>query len=190
MVVVCAALVVCLNAAAAAPPASWTTYGNGSTRAGDASSAAPPTLARDFVLPLEGRIVGQVLAANGTFYAATTAGEVAAFSADGALRWRVDVGQLAQGCQQLDGYGIPGTGVVDEPAGALYVADAFGRLHALDLTTGAEHDGWPLRVFSDFRRELVWGALTLADGAVYVPTASVLRLAVDGRRLSRRPRVS
>src|SRR5262249_59286563 len=28
------------------------------------------------------------------------------------------------------------------------------------------------RVFSDFRRELVWGALTLADGAVYVPTAS------------------
>jgi hypothetical protein len=29
-----------------------------------------------------------------------------------------------------------------------------------------------VRVFSDFRRELVWGALTLADGAVYVPAAS------------------
>ena len=172
MVVVCAALVVCLNAAAAAPTASWTTYGNGPARAGDASSATPQALSRDFVLPLDGRIVGQVLAANGTFYAATTAGEVAAFTADGSLRWRVDVGQLAQSCQQLDGYGVVGTGAIDEAAGALYVADGFGRLHALDLVTGAEHDGWPLRVFSDFRRELVWGALTLADGAVYVPTAS------------------
>src|SRR5262249_21972753 len=32
--------------------------------------------------------------------------------------------------------------------------------------------GWPVRVFTDFRRELVWGALSLADGSVYVPTAS------------------
>src|SRR5207247_6026194 len=71
LVVVCAA-VCCLNAAAAAPPASWTTFGNEPTRAGDAGSVTPQTLARDFVLPLDGRIVGQVLAANGTFYAATT----------------------------------------------------------------------------------------------------------------------
>src|SRR5262249_44698777 len=45
-------------------------------------------------------------------------------------------------------------------------------LHALDLATGAERPGWPIRVVGDFRRQLVWGALTLADGAVYVPTAS------------------
>src|SRR4051812_5945749 len=54
-------------------------------------------------------IVGQVLAAGGGYYAATTAGEVAAFTADGRLRWRVDVGQLASSCEQLDGYGILGT---------------------------------------------------------------------------------
>jgi len=103
MVVVWAALLLCLDASAAAPPASWTTYGNGPTRTGGA--------------------------------AATTT-------------------------------------TLNGAANALYVADAFGRLHALDLTTGAEHDSWPVRVFSDFRRELAWGALTLADGAVYVPTAS------------------
>jgi hypothetical protein len=39
MVVVCAAFVACLNAAAAAPPASWTTYGNGPAR--DAAGAEP-----------------------------------------------------------------------------------------------------------------------------------------------------
>src|SRR4029077_5604159 len=82
------------------------------------------------------------------------------------------VGQLAQPCGQLDGYGIVGTGVIDASTGTLYLADAFGRVHALDVGTGAEREGWPVRVFSDFRRELVWGALTLADGAVYVPTAS------------------
>jgi hypothetical protein len=170
-VVVCAALVCCLNAAAAPPATSWTTYGNGPARTGAAATAAP-SLTRDFVLPLDGRVVGQVLAANGLFYAATTAGEVAAFTPDGRLRWRVDVGQLAMSCQQLDGYGVLGTGVIDQSASALYVADAFGRLHALDLATGAERDGWPVRVFSDFRRELDWGALTIADGAVYVPTAA------------------
>jgi hypothetical protein len=68
MVVVCAALLLCLDASAAPPAASWTTYGNGPTRTGD-GAATPTTLSRDFVLPLDGRIVGQVLAANGTFYA-------------------------------------------------------------------------------------------------------------------------
>src|SRR5262249_51697614 len=48
----------------------------------------------------------------------------------------------------------------------------FGRLHALDLANGVERKGWPVRVFTDFRKELVWGALTLASGGVYVPTAS------------------
>jgi hypothetical protein len=113
-----------------------------------------------------------VLAANGTLYAATTSGEIVAFTPDGYVRWRTDVGQLAQTCQQLDGYGIVGTGVIDPASSTLYVADAFARVHALDLATGTERDGWPVRVFSDFRLELVWGALSLAHGAVYVPTAS------------------
>jgi len=170
-VLLAAAAAPALGAAAAGPGPDWTTYGAGAGRAG-AAQATPASLTRAFVLPARGRITAQVLEAGGTFYAATTAGEVVAFTADGYVRWRADVGQLAQSCAQLDGYGVLGTGVVDAAAGTLYVADAFGKLHALDLGSGAERPGWPVRVFADFRRELVWGALTLADGAVYVPTAS------------------
>jgi len=156
---------------AAPVTASWTTFGNATQRTGVAA-AAPTNLHRRFVLPVDGRITSQVLASRGVFYAATTAGEVVAFTADGFVLWRDDVGQLAQTCPQLDGYGIVGTGVIDTAARTLYVADSFGRLHALDVADGVERKGWPVRVFTDFRRELVWGALTLAGGSVYVPTAS------------------
>ena len=155
----------------AAPASSWSTYGNSSLRIGGTTANAK-TLHRRFVLPVDGRITGQVLASRGTFFAATTSGEVVAFTADGFVLWRDDVGQLAQTCPQLDGYGIVGTGVVDQAARTLYVADAFGRLHALDVTNGGERSGWPVRVFTDFRHELVWGALTQVGGSVYVPTAS------------------
>ena len=165
------ALAVCAGAGAQPPDSSWLAYGNGPERDGTAAAESAP-VTRLFLVPVDGRITSQILADDGTFYAATTAGEVVAFTADGYVRWRVGVGQLAHSCGQLDGYGIVGTGVIDASTGTLYVADAFGRLHALDAGTGAERDGWPVRVFPDFRRELVWGALTLADGAVYVPTAS------------------
>ena len=47
-----------------------------------------------------------------------------------------------------------------------------GASTRLDLATGAEHSGWPVAVYSDFRRELVWGALTLVDGSIYLGTGS------------------
>src|SRR5205814_10338981 len=50
VMVVCAALALCLDASAAAPDAGWTTYGDGPTRAG-VTAAAPTTLSRDFVVP-------------------------------------------------------------------------------------------------------------------------------------------
>jgi hypothetical protein len=162
----------CTGAGSQPPAADWLGFGNSPDRVGAAAAPATSSLKRVFVLPVDGRITGQILADGGTFYAATTAGEIVAFTSDGYVRWRADVGQLAQSCQQLDGYGIVGTGVIDPSSSTLYVADAFARVHAFDLATGAERPGWPVRVFSDFRRELVWGALTLADGGLYVPTAS------------------
>ncbi len=150
---------------------SWTTYGGSPERLGAAETESA-SLQRAFVLPLSGTVTGQVLSSGGLFYAATNAGEIVAFDADGTVLWRDDVGQLAHTCVQLNGYGLVGTGVIDQAAGILYVADAFGRLHALALATGAEEPGWPVRMFTDYRRELNWGALALADGSVYVPTAS------------------
>ena len=68
---------------------------------------------------------------------------------------------------------------------AIYVADAFGRVHALDLATGAERPGWPVTVYTDFRRELVWGALTNVHGPLGVEAGPEMEAAyVLGAALS------
>ncbi len=164
----------CLSAAGTAKQSpAWTTFGASAARLGEAPAAAPVSaLARRFVLPLSGRITAQVLSAGGVFVAASTGGDVVAFDRNGFVLWHDQLGQLAYDCPQLNGYGVVGTGVIDPSSGTFYVADAFGRLHALSLSTGAERPGWPVRVFTDVDRELNWGALTLAAGSVYVPTAA------------------
>jgi hypothetical protein len=150
---------------------SWLGWGNGQER-WDAASSSVSGLQRRFVVPLPGRITNQVLAANGSYYVATSSGLVVAFDGNGFERWQTDVGQFAQPCKQLDGYGVTGTGVIDPSTGTLYVADAFGRLHALSLATGAERAGWPVQVYTDNNEQLDWAGLTLVDGAVYVPVAA------------------
>ena len=67
---------------------------------------------------------------------------------------------------------VTGTGVIDPATHALYLVDGFGRLHALDLVTGAERAGWPVQLYTDHRKELVWGAMTLVNGSIYVGTGS------------------
>ena len=165
----------CCLAAAGAPkqPSTWPTFGASTARLGQTAAPAPvANVARRFVLPLSGRITAQVLTAGGVFIAASTGGDVVAFDRNGYVLWHDQVGQLAYSCPQLNGYGVVGTGVIDQSSGTFYVADAFGRLHALALATGAERLGWPVRVFTDVDAELNWGALTLAKGSVYVPTAA------------------
>jgi hypothetical protein len=162
----------CLTAAGAATqPATWATFGASTARLGQAPAPVADA-ARRFVLPLSGRITAQVLSAGGVFIAASTGGDVVAFDRNGFVLWHDQVGQLAYSCPQLNGYGVVGTGVIDQSSGTFYVADAFGRLHALALATGAERPGWPVRMFTDVDAELNWGALTLAGGSVYVPTAA------------------
>ena len=169
-------LLCCLSSSGAAVVAgapAWTTFGAGTARLGDAStSASSARVARRFVVPLPGRITGQVLAAGGVFVAATTNGDVVGLDRNGFVLWHDRLGQLAHSCPQLNGYGVVSTGVIDQSSQTLYVMDGFGRLHAVALTTGVERSGWPIRVFADFDRELDWGALTLAAGSVYVPTAA------------------
>ncbi len=172
--------VVSLSGARAAEPPGWTTYGGDSGRSSaTAASISPSAIRADFVLPLQGRVTSQVVAARNvprpgltTLYVATSAGNVYAFSENGYVRWRVDLGQYSNRCAQLDGYGVTGTPVVDQTARVLYAADGVGRLHALDLATGQERPGWPVTLYTDTSQELVWGALTLADGRIYAATGS------------------
>ncbi|MDX6514017.1 MAG: hypothetical protein QOE36_3521, partial [Gaiellaceae bacterium] len=177
------------TAARAATPSGWLTYGGGSARTSSTGPVATAALAGGWTLPLDGRVVGQPLAVRDvpaagalTVYAATSGGGVYAVAPNGYVRWRVDLGQLALAspCPQMDGWGVTGTPVADPASGALYVADAFGRLHALDLADGTELAGWPVRIFAGYTREQVWGALTLVRGSVYVPTASICDRPVEG----------
>jgi len=118
-----------------------------------------------------------------TVYVETAAGFVYALAADGYVRWRVDLGRLTyDACQVIpDGFGVTGTPVIDPATRTLYVADGFGRLHALDLATGAERPGWPVVLYDDPHKELVWGALLLADGSVYAGTGSYCDLPMEGK---------
>jgi hypothetical protein len=175
-----AAAVVLGGAGAAPPPPGWLTYGGDSGRGSAVAESLPAGLVRPaFVLPIRGRVTSQVLAARDvplpgltTLYVATSAGRIYAVSETGYVRWRVDLGQLPHECQQLDGYGITGTPAIDPESKTLYVADALGRLHALDLATGAERPNWPIRLFNDPSKELVWGALAFASGRIYAATGS------------------
>ena len=71
-----------------------------------------------------------------------------------------------------DGYGVTGTPVIDPATRTLHAVDAFGRMHALDLATGAERAGWPIVLYKDYKEELDWGAASLVDGSIYVGTGS------------------
>jgi outer membrane protein assembly factor BamB len=180
----------------------WLTFGNDPGRSGAAGRKASgsPRARWSIQLPA-GRITSQPIVVRGVFggtratvYVATSAGQVYALSDGGRILWRAFVGRLSHQCPQLDGYGVTGTPVVDPATRSLYAADALGKLHALDLATGKERAGWPVRIFSDFRDELVWGALLAVRGSIYVPTGSfcdepmigkVIRVEERTRRVSR-----
>jgi hypothetical protein len=160
--------------------AGWLAYGNDAARTSFTdTSLSPASVKPAWYTPISGRVSSQALVAQDvpgpglkTLYVATSRGLVYALAENGYVRWRVDLGQLERVCQQIDGYGVTGTPAIDLASRTLYVADAFGRIHALDLATGAERSGWPVAVYSDFRRELVWGALTIANGSLYFGTGS------------------
>jgi outer membrane protein assembly factor BamB len=155
------------------------TFGGGNARTGATTSAVGVPRSSWFV-PLPGTVTTQPLVARNvprpgdvTVYVGTADGYVYALAANGYVRWRVDLGRQTNGCGQVpDGWGVTGTPVIDPSTRTLYAPDAFGRLHALDLATGSERPGWPVVLFRDYRRELVWGALLLENGSVYAGTGA------------------
>jgi len=167
----------------------WLTFGGAGGRPGATTSAVGPLKASWFA-PLAGSVTTQPLVARNvprkgdvTVYVATASGLVYALAANGYVRWRVDLGRLTlPACPQIpDGWGVTGTPVIDPATRSLYVADAFGRLHALDLATGAERSGWPVVLYRDYKRELVWGALQLVRGSVYAGTGAYCDLPMEGK---------
>jgi hypothetical protein len=168
--------------------AGWLTYGGDESRVGYTAPAAGAKLHRLWRRHLDGIITSQVLGADTDagrrLFVGTSAGSAYALDDDGRTLWRARLGRLVHSCPQLDSWGVVGTGAVDGATNALYVADSFGRLHALDLSTGAERAGWPVRMYSDYRSELVWGAIAIVHGVAYVGTGSFCDRAMEGKVVS------
>ena len=174
----CALVLAPARADSPLPPGGWPGYGASPARTSDVPGGAIST-ASSWFAPLPGRETAQPLAIRDvprpgdlTVVFATSTGEVDALAPNGYVRWRVQTGQLAHPCPMLAGYGVTGTPVADPVSRTLYLVDAFGRMHALDLATGAEGPGWPVTLYTDYRDEITWGALALADGYVYAGTGT------------------
>jgi hypothetical protein len=118
---------------------------------------------RKFALPVDGQIYAQPLyvpglevngALHDTVFAATQNDSVYAFDADSGVQlWKVSLGTAIpnndpEGVQPI--LGILSTPVIDPATNTMYVtavtAGSGLRLHALDITTGAEKFGGPVVV--------------------------------------------
>jgi outer membrane protein assembly factor BamB len=100
-----------------------------------------------------------------------------AINADtGATIWTHPMGASPQSCNGGSPVNLSNkdTATLDRATNRLYVADGLARVHALDLSTGAEVLGWPVTIASSPSTNVVWAGLTYnpANGMLYVETAS------------------
>jgi len=143
------------------------------------SAANAAALGQRWRADLDGPVVASPLylsAAGGhvaTVYVTTEGGSVYALRAsDGTILWRRTLPTFQPDADDCTEYGISSTGVIDRDRGVIYVADADGKLYALDLSTGADAPGWPVQLPFDPLTGYVWGALTQVGNTLYVPLAS------------------
>jgi outer membrane protein assembly factor BamB len=181
-----------LPRSAAAASVSWLTYGFNVQRTGyNASETTIGTGNASKLHKLWSRNLGDVMIAQpveaagvtvagkpvNVIYEGTEHGVLYALSAStGAIIWHKSLGSVTTACNDMpdDVFGIGGAGVISftgAGAGVLYVAGGDGRVHALDLGTGAEQTGWPVTVFNP-TDEHVYGGLNLFHGNLYVTVAS------------------
>jgi outer membrane protein assembly factor BamB len=143
------------------------------------SNVNPSSFGKLFAVPMDGKVDAQPLYLSGlaipglgtrnVVFAATEHGSVYAFDADtGAIYWQESLlgsGETpsdARDCNQVvPEIGITATPVIDPqvgPHGTIYVVAMsknaggayFQRLHALDITNGAEQFGGPIEVYATY----------------------------------------
>jgi hypothetical protein len=171
------------------PVTGWLTYGASVTRTGETSARlAPATLRSSWFADVDGMVTTQPLVARNvptagqtTIYFGVSSGLFEAVAPNGYVRWSAHLGVIPHSCPQLPTWGVTGTPVIDASVRAIFVADAFGWLHSFDLATGKERGGWPVQLYADPERELVWGALADVGGAIYAATGSYCDQAMEGK---------
>ena len=163
----------------------WPTYQHDAGRSGLDPDAAPvATLSAGWNTQLDGTMYAQPLVVGSLVYAATENNTVYALNVNsGAVVWQQHLSAPARlnqlPCGNIDPYGITGTPVIDTPNGVLYAAalqaspSVHHELYALNLNAGgAVLYHYPIDApGSDPLAQGQRGALTLANGKVYVPYA-------------------
>jgi outer membrane protein assembly factor BamB len=160
--------------------ADWPSYHRGNDRSGAASGVpAPDRLAQGWTAKLDGAVYGQPLVLGDLVIAATEQDTVYGLGlGDGAVRWRLHLGQPAARsqlpCGDIDPLGITGTPAYDPGSDTVFVAaETSGGGHQLDAVaarTGQLRWRRPLDLTSrDQAAEQQRGALAVANGRVYVP---------------------
>jgi len=118
------------------------------------------------------RMTGDPVVANGRIFAMDSRAKVTAVSADGSTLWSRDLTPASDREDDASGGGIAVSG------NTLLVTTGFGRLHALDATSGAEI--WEQRLNAGA------SSPTVRDGIAYVMTRDSRAIAIDvetGREL-------
>jgi outer membrane protein assembly factor BamB len=167
------------GAQAAAPRANdgdWLSYGHDNRL--DNAVVSPtfrpstvPNLRERWRAQLDGTVVASPLFAGGVLYVATQGGSVYALAAaDGHVLWQQTTGTTLA-CGGFP-FGISATGAIDKARGLLYEIGADGKLHAFDLTSGAEAPNFPVDLIPSPSTQYVWGGLRIVGDRLYVPFAS------------------
>ena len=163
-----------------AEPISWTSYANDNQLHNSVSSESLTRqsvrrLSLLWTAKLDGAIYASPLAlkvaGRQLLYVSTEAGSVYALSAaNGAIVWQRDLGTVAT--EECGTWGLTSTGAIDETRRLLFVIGATGSLHALDVATGSESEGYPRQIVTATNYEYAWGGLRIAAGRLYIPIAS------------------
>ena len=179
--------------------AQWTSYGHDAqlTNHVPSESLGARTAKRlelQWRTKLDGRVTASPLVATmrvdgvrrALVLVATWAGSVYALDArTGSVVWSRAFGSVDTGI--CGTYGIASTGAIDLRRGLLYVIGADGLLRGLDLATGDDAPGFPIRLIDRTTTEYVWGGLRIVQDRLYVPVASYCdapddeQVAADGR---------
>ncbi len=165
---------------AATDSTDWTTYHRDNQRTGYlASTPDAHSLTKLWGKPLDGAIYAEPLVVGNRVIVATEGDSLYALDpTTGSVQWHTNVGvpvpQSSLPCGNIDPLGITGTPVYDPATGLVFaVAEVSGPAHILvgvDVTSGqvkvrrvVDTDGM------DPRAHQQRGALTLANGMVYIP---------------------
>ena len=180
-------------AVAQAPPSvDWPTAGYDSSRSGDnpnesvLSRSTVGTLHPVWTTSIDGStIVAQpILAANvptawgnrDLLFVGTEHGTTAAVdAASGAILWERGSGYNHVACTDYPNgdFGISAPAAFDRAGNAVYSMGGDGKLYAYAPGTGATLPGWPVTITTTPWLEHVYSGLNVANGSVYVATASM-----------------